>query len=81
MTAPLWKLGAMELARRIRSGEVASTAVVAAHLDRISAVNPLVNAITVTLGEQALRLAEAADRALESGKSQGLAAIALIIQE
>lgn len=55
MTTPLWALGATELAHGIRTGELTSRDVVAAHLDRISAVNPLVNAITVALGEQSLR--------------------------
>ena len=71
MTTPLWALGATELAHGIGTGELTSRDVVAAHLDRISAVNPLVNAITVALGEQAFCLADAADKALELGLPAG----------
>ena len=49
----LWRLGATELAAAIRSRRVSSREVVEAHLRRIEAVNPTVNAVTVVLGDQA----------------------------
>jgi amidase len=63
----LWRLGALDLAGAIRSGEVSSQEVIEAHLARIEAVNPAVNAITVILGEQALEAARAADRTAARG--------------
>jgi Asp-tRNA(Asn)/Glu-tRNA(Gln) amidotransferase A subunit family amidase len=41
----LWERGAGELAAAISAGEVSSREVVAAHLARIEAVNPVVNAL------------------------------------
>lgn len=63
----LWCLSATELAQAIRSRRVSSREVVEAHLRRIEAVNPLINAVTVVLGEQALHAAKAADRAAADG--------------
>ena len=63
----LWRLGATELAELIRSGQASSREVVEAHLGRIEAVNPAVNAVTVVLGDQALAAAELADRAVARG--------------
>ena len=59
----LWRRTAGELAALIRTGEVSSREVVQAHLDRIEDVNPVVNAVTVTLVESALTAADAADAA------------------
>ena len=63
----LWRMSAMDLAEAIRSRQVSSLEVIEAHLRRIEAVNPAVNAITVVLAEQALDAAKAADRALAGG--------------
>jgi amidase len=65
--ADLWRVGATELAAAIRSGQVSSREVIEAHLRRIEAVNPSINAVTVVLGEQALEAAKAADRATAAG--------------
>jgi diacylglycerol O-acyltransferase / wax synthase len=63
----LWRMSATELAWAIRSRQASSREVVEAHLRRIVAVNPSVNAVTVVLGEQALEAAKAADRAVAGG--------------
>ncbi len=63
----LWRMSAMDLAEAIRSRQVSSQEVIEAHLRRIEAVNPSVNAVTVVLGEQALEAAKAADRAVAGG--------------
>ncbi|WP_423918866.1 amidase [Frigoribacterium sp. 2-23] len=63
-------LDATELAARIRSGELASVQVVQAHLDRIRDVDPKINAI-VTLNDNALAEAQAADDALAAGEEVG----------
>lgn len=65
----LWRMGATELAAAIRTKQVSSREVVDAHLRRIDEVNPVVNAVTVVLREQALESAEAADRTLRAGKT------------
>jgi amidase len=58
----LWRLSATELAEVIRSRQVSSHEVIQAHLGRIEAVNPTVNAVTVVLAEPAVEAAKAADR-------------------
>ncbi len=63
----LWRMSAMELAGAIRSGQVSSREVIEAHLRRIEAVNPSVNAVTSVLAEQALEAAKAADRRAAGG--------------
>jgi Amidase len=63
----LWRLSATELAEAIRSRQISSHEVIQAHLRRIEAVNPSINAVTVVLGEQALEAAKAADRAVADG--------------
>jgi amidase len=60
----LWRLSATELAQAIRSRNASSREVVEAHLRRIEAVNPAVNAVVIVLAEQALEAAKAADRAV-----------------
>ncbi len=70
-TTDLWRMGAGMLAAAIREGEVSSREVIEAHLERIEAVNSAVNAVTLVLGEEALRLAGEADRRLRSGAEVG----------
>ncbi|MGE5829887.1 MAG: amidase [Micromonosporaceae bacterium] len=63
----LWRLSVTELAQAIRSKRISSAEVVEAHLRRIEAVNPSVNAVVIVLGEQALEAAAAADRVTAGG--------------
>jgi amidase len=63
----LWRLSAMELAAAIRSREVSSQEVVEAHLRRIQAVNPRVNAVPAVLADEALEAAKVADRRVAAG--------------
>ena len=67
----LWRKGAVELAAMIRDREVSSREVVQAHLDRIEAVNPHLNAIVRLLPDQALAAADAADLAVADGARLG----------
>jgi amidase len=60
----LWRKSAVELAGMIRDREVSSRGVIQAHLNRIEAVNPGVNAIVRLLSDEALAAADAADRQL-----------------
>lgn len=70
-TTALHALSAGELAGLIRLNQVSSREVVQAFLDRIAAVNPAVNALTVILADQALASADKADQALAAGKDLG----------
>ncbi|MGI5336060.1 amidase [Streptomyces sp. CA-181903] len=62
---------ATELAELIRKRKVSAVDVVQAHLDRIEAVNPRVNAVVTVAAEQALAAACAADRAVAAGGTVG----------
>jgi len=61
---------ATKLAELIRTKEVSPVEVVQAHLDRIAAVNPKINAI-VTLADGALEAAKAAEAAVLAGDELG----------
>lgn len=63
----MWRMSAMELAQVIRSRQASSQEVVDAHLRRIEAVNPSVNAVVTILQERALAAARAADIAVREG--------------
>jgi amidase len=70
-TAELWRLGALELAAGIRQRAFSSREVLEAHLDRIAAVNPALNAITVLVADAAIEAAGEADRAVAAGDTLG----------
>src|SRR5438105_3685295 len=63
--------GAKELAGMIASGETTSTEVVDAYLGRIEEVNPDLNAVTVTLADEARAAAAAVDEAVAAGAKLG----------
>ena len=78
----IWRMGAAELATRIRAREVSSREVVQAHLDRIQAVNPRLNAVTAVLADPALAAADAADAAVRSGAAPGpLCGVPMTVKE
>ena len=60
----LWRMGATELAEIVRTREASAEEVIEAHLRRIEAVNPSVNAVVILMGDEALAAARAADRAI-----------------
>lgn len=62
---------ASTLAEMIRSKQITSMEVVQAHLDRIETINPRINAIVTLMGEQALKDAALADKAVAAGKILG----------
>ena len=70
MTTDLIHTDATGLAELIRIGKASSVEVVQAHLDRIEATNPRINAI-VTLADGALEAARAADEELAAGAQVG----------
>jgi amidase len=67
----LWRMSATELAEAIRSGQVSSREVIEAHLRRIEAVNNSINAVVITMAEQAVTAAKTADRAVAAGADLG----------
>ena len=67
----LWQLGALELAEKIRRGDASSREVLEAHLARVDAINPHLNAIVLRLDDQARAAADAADRAVADGAPLG----------
>jgi amidase len=74
--------GAGELAEMIASGEVTSVEVVDAHLARIEEVNPDLNAVTVTLADEARAAAAVVDEAVSAGSPLGpLAGVPFTVKE
>lgn len=70
-TTPIWKLPALELARHIATKEVSCIEVIEAHLLRIEATNPALNAIVHVLRDEARAAARAADAKVASGQPLG----------
>ena len=67
----LWRQSAGELAGLIASGKVSSIEVIEAHLARIEAVNPQVNAVVRVLAHEARAAAQTADRMVAAGEPLG----------
>lgn len=71
MNDDLCFLSAVEMAAQIRAGQLSARELMAAHLARIDAVNPKVNAIVTLHAEQAMAAALAADEAQARGEPLG----------
>lgn len=69
--APFWRLDAVELADLIRRRDASAREVVDAHIERMEAVNPQLNAVVLNLAEQARAEADAADAAVARGEAIG----------
>ncbi len=61
MSQDLWRWSATQIVSATRANETSCREVVQAHLDRIEAVNPHVNALTVILADAALAKADLSD--------------------
>ena len=68
----LWDNNAITLAGMLRSRDVSAREVIAAHIERIEAVDATVNAVVTRCFEQAVEKASAADQALARGEPPGL---------
>ena len=68
---PIWQWSAVETARATRAGDVSCEAVAQAHIARLHAANPALNAVVVDLSDQALEAARAADAAQARGAALG----------
>jgi amidase len=78
----LYELGALELVRQIRAREVSRRQVLEAHLDRIDAVNGLVNAVVERVDrDEALAAADAADRDHEARAALPLDGVPVSIKD
>jgi len=71
MTDDLCFRPATELASMLRAGEISARELLEAHLDRITAVDPSINAIVTLDAEGARAAADAADAALAAGNPVG----------
>jgi amidase len=71
MSEDPWRLGAVELAARIRTRQLSAREAAASVLARIAAVNPRINALPEVMADEALAAADAADRALAAGLAPG----------
>ena len=79
---PLWYHSAQELARLIASGEISAREVVDAHIERIEAINPKLNAVVVERFDAARREAASVDgkRAVRD-KLPPLAGVPITVKE
>ncbi|MBR1089992.1 amidase family protein [Bradyrhizobium manausense] len=69
---PVWQWSAVDTAAAIRSGAISAVETVEAHLERMHAVNPRLNAVVVDLGADALKAAHSADKQRAKGGELGL---------
>ncbi len=70
--APIWQWSAVDTAAAIRSGAISALDATRAHIERMQAVNPKLNAVVVDLSDEAIKAAKAADRARAKGAELGL---------
>lgn len=68
MSDAIWQWTAVETAAAIRNGLISSREAVVSTLERISAVNPVVNALAEVLADDALAAAEKADALRQAGE-------------
>ena len=71
MSDPLWRWPAHQLTAAIRAGAVSAREVATSTLERVQAVNPVLNAIVDLLPDEALAAADAADAARRRGDALG----------
>ncbi|RDV00502.1 amidase family protein [Trinickia dinghuensis] len=67
----LWQWSASELATRIRNRDVSAKEAAQSALDRLDAVNPVINAVVEHRPEEVLRQAEHVDRAIARDETVG----------
>jgi len=70
-SSEIWQWSAVATAEAIRSGQVSSEEIMQAHVARLHAANPALNAVVIDLSAEALEAARAADRAQASGAELG----------
>lgn len=82
MPTPIHTRTAAELAAAVASGDLTAREAVEAHLERIAAVNPAVNAVTTPLADRARAEAAQVDRRRAAGERLGpLAGVPFTVKE
>lgn len=82
MPTPIHTRTAAELAAAVASGDLTAQEAVEAHLERIAAVNPAVNAVTAPLADRARAEAAQVDRRRAAGEPLGpLAGVPFTVKE
>jgi amidase len=71
MAGPIWQWSAVDTATAIRERRATAEEVVVAHVERMHAANPSLNAVVVDLSAPAIEAACAADRAQAQGATLG----------
>ena len=71
MSDLLWQLGAMETAELISKKDVSTREVIENHLERLTEVNPKINAITRSLNDEAMEMAKLADEKISRNEQIG----------
>jgi len=80
--SPLTELTAVEIRRRVAARELSCQEVVRAHLDRVQAVEPRLDAFLLGLADRALGRARALDTALASGEpAPALAGVPVAVKD
>ena len=77
----IYQKSATELASLISKKELSSKEVVESHFNRISEINPYINAITLTLDELALEAAEKADNASDEDRKRPFHGVPFTVKE
>ncbi|MGF6573823.1 amidase [Paraburkholderia fungorum] len=67
----LWRLSAVELATRVKTREVSAREAAESALQRLEAVNPMINAVVAHRPEWVLQQADDIDRAIARGEDPG----------
>lgn len=67
----IWKMAAHQIAQGVRTGEFSAQEATQAHLDRLAAVNPAINAVVQEFPDQALEAARAVDQTIAQGGDPG----------
>ena len=78
----LWRLSAAEVRRQVAARALSAEEVTRAHLDRVAAVEPRIDALLAVLADRALHRAQRLDQALASGEPPpALAGIPVILKD
>lgn len=72
MSDPVWQWSAIDIANAIKSRSISAEDAIVAHVERMRAVNPDVNAVVVDLGDEAVEQARRTDAQLRDGAEPGL---------
>jgi amidase len=71
-SSEIWQWSAVETAAAVRAKQVSAVEVATAHIARLHAANPALNAVVVDMTESALETARACDRAQAAGDELGI---------